>query len=671
MKIDKELATFLANANRCRMMLTFKKVRNLEECSAVLGIKIPRRYFPSQSADLKTLNRIIKLYTRWYGRKKNFHLPEAKTKSSAVVPEQRTEIQPENNQDEEFSRPPKSPKQKCELLGFQQKVSGEIWRDFTKGHRGGLIIMKVGFGKTFTYGQFIRDCYESGWIAKNKGFAPYPVVIVTKASIVEQTCRVMEDSFGFKVPEEVLVVNYEALRSSFGEMFIHEETKVINGEPETTYTWRPFLNPVLLVLDEYHCLKNIGSVQSKICQAFNDLPTKEKYVLGSSATPFSRVSSAKVFAVSTHKKWKNLDLEIELTNANWPALAKRVASPADPEEFSKAAIKRLLKEFRGYIYSPKHVIQKHRSQNRVRVIEFETKEDQQQYDLAWENYLKERAKIEGSGVKNEAFLMLVQFLKFRQAAELIKSRAKARMMFEEVNKGFAVISADNFKPSIAKAINYLYQDYGIKRDNISIIWGGDARFAGNGDRIPPEEIHRIMKEAACGQEIDMKVLKKILSQLQVDLMGLADLPKELDLGIQSRKQRQIEIDKFQSGKSQYCFFTFGAGGAGLSLHHCESFLRPRRTFASATYNEMECEQAFGRAHRINSLSDTIQEILVFRGTIEQRVLGRMFSKKGCLDIVMDHTDESNYEDAEQILKMTAEEGEEINENEVESMLNDD
>jgi SNF2 family DNA or RNA helicase len=119
-------------------------------------------------------------------------------------------------------------------------------------------------------------------------------------------------------------------------------------------------------------------------------------------------------------------------------------------------------------------------------------------------------------------------------------------------------------------------------------------------------------------------------------------------------------------------FTFGAGGAGLSLHHRWEFLRPRRTFISCTYNEMEHEQAIGRAHRINSLSDTEQSTVLYRGTIEQRVLARRIQKGSCLNVVMQHTDLLNYDDADKILGMTAvEDVEELGEDEFKKIVEEE
>lgn len=667
---------FTSNVNRARMQLTFHKGKHtIASICEVLGLNVPRKYEPTQIADTATFNRITKTYERWYQRNQNWTLPGKKTvkesPTSNPVLNQSEEVQCEDPIEEDF-RPDRNPKQRCTLMPFQAKVESNIWRDFVRSGRTGVLIpMKVGYGKTYTYGQFIRDAYDSGWIAKHKRFAPFPVVIATKSSIVEQTCRVMEEDFGLKVPSEVMVVNYEMLRSKFGEMFIDEETVVENGEPTVKYTWRPFLNPVVLVLDEYHSVKNLDSAQSKICQAFNDIPVKEKIIISSSATPFSKVSSAKVFAVSTGHKWKNLDRELTLTNENWPAFSKHIAYPASPDEFNKAAIKRLLKEMRPYIYAPKNVRPKHKSINNVVVIDFETQKDQDDYNIAWEKYLEEKAKIEGGAAEGKGIYQLVMFQKFRQAAELIKAPYIARRMFDSNRLGMAPIAAFNFKPSIAKALLTLHRDFRVQRDRICLVWGGDARLS-SAERISPEEMQQIMSRASEGEDVDLKMLRKILAQLQFDNMGLANLPRELELGVQNKDKRQEEIDRFQSGYGQYCMFTFGAGGAGLSLHNCTPKTKQRRGYHSSTYNEMEAEQALGRGHRINSITDTEQSILVFRNTIEQKVLGRMFTKKGCLDIVMKHTDESVYHDreAEDVLKITADgEEETIREDEIEEMVN--
>jgi len=268
---DKNLREFYLNANRSRMRLAVKQISTYQEACNILGVEVPRRYNPDSAIDTKQLNRVIKLYERWYFRKGNFSLPRKVVKDAIQKDLECIESSQGSSEDNDIQLPERNPKQVCELYPFQLKLAKSIYKAFLNGDYGALLRMNVGDGKTYVFGQVIRWLYDSGWIAKHKQFAPFPVCVFTKASIVEQTSRDLESEFGLQVPQEVLVINYEALRSKFGAMFIEEKTKVVYGEVVKSYHWRPFLNPIFVVLDEYQCLKNTDSTQSEIIQALNEV----------------------------------------------------------------------------------------------------------------------------------------------------------------------------------------------------------------------------------------------------------------------------------------------------------------------------------------------------------------------------------------------------------------
>lgn len=184
---------------------------------------------------------------------------------------------------------------------FQNKAASQVIENLTsKGHRGNLLQAPVGCGKTFIYGAVISELWRMEWSPLMKTFSPFPVVIVTKATVVEQTERVMMDDFKLKLGTQVDVTNYDQLRSRFGENFIEEKTKHSYGDVEIYFVWKPLMAPTLMIWDECQSLKNIDSTQSKIAQAYNDIddmfPT---YQLFTSATAFTRVIEAKAFVVST------------------------------------------------------------------------------------------------------------------------------------------------------------------------------------------------------------------------------------------------------------------------------------------------------------------------------------------------------------------------------------
>ncbi len=161
-----------------------------------------------------------------------------------------------------------------------------------------------------------------------------------------------------------------------------------------------------------------------------------------------------------------------------------------------------------------------------------------------------------------------------------------------------------------------------------------------------------LKEAG----VDVEELLADMDLDQVEERTLKELPEPLQLGAQSKEDRQKEIDRFQAGKSLYCLFTMRAGGVGLSLHHTDELtkekvrhkangyavvediakipVRPRKLFAAPTYSAIELVQSLGRCPRLTSLSDTEQELLFYRGTIEEDVAAIVSQKLRCLSKVV-------------------------------------
>jgi hypothetical protein len=343
---------------------------------------------------------------------------------------------------------------------------------------------------------------------------------------------------------------------------------------------------------------------------------------------------------------------------SWPAWARNVASPAAPEEYVEAAVDRLMDKLNPYIVDVKNVRPQFDARNGIMMIEFETREQREYYQKAFDRYLEAVGKLEASDGPNTQFLILVEWLKFRQAAEFCRCTTVARLMHEKVTQGFAAVAAMCFKPSMAKTAYILNSEYHVPRPQISLIWGGSASFTQQeGKRISSDEIVATLTKAARGEEVDSKLLKKIKQQLIYDSEGLGDLPNDLDLGPQDYKKRQYEIDRFQRGDSLYCLFNFKSGGVGLSLHHCDDLTkqkvrrkkesgyaheedipsiptRPRRVLLTPTFSAIELVQGLGRAARITSLSDTEQIMLFYRGTIEERVAAAVSQKLKCLKKVV-------------------------------------
>lgn len=553
--------------------------------------------------------------------------------------------------------PPRNPKQVCKLLYFQDEAAMlSLYMILQQNIQGILLRAKTGTGKTFYGGQLIRWLRDLNF--HKDCLSPYPYLWLTKASIVDQTTEDLENEFGLRVPQDVLVMNYEALATSKGrQSFIDVSVKVEHGEEIVKYSWNEMIKPKFVLRDECHVEKNPKSTTFKLGYAFND-HIGDSVQVRMSATPASRLVSFTNFAVSTRLTYSfGLGISAPLGNNSVKSFLEEIAQPDKPEEFSRPAMKRFLKRTGKYIVGFKNVRQKFHATNTIEYMSFANKDEETRYMLCIEKYAERIKKIRGEADPSSAAIQeLVALMIMQQETEIIRCEKKLPLyMYNAVSNGMAAVAACKYKTSIAKAIMALHTEYGVSREEISLIWGGDSSMSGTGPRYDKEYIQRLVRGEE--GEVTKGLLQKILRQLQLDAAGLTDIPPELDLGIQDRKTRWREIKRFQGGPSEpqrtkYCFFTFGVGGAGLSLHHRYNHTLPRRFFASPVWNEMEWIQAFGRCDRITMLSDVVQSALLYKNTIEPQVYGRCMQKGQCLEEVVSHSDLVDDKLLDQILELS-------------------
>lgn len=332
---------------------------------------------------------------------------------------------------------------------------------------------------------------------------------------------------------------------------------------------------------------------------------------------------------------------MRITEESWPMFAKSISTDGDPMLYSPVAMERYMKHMKNYIYHVPHQRGKFRAVNNCSLIGFKTDWERKFVMSAWDRYLEDCAKI-NKDVDDSPMAKLVAFLKFRQAAELARCETIAELLYQDVSfEDKAGIMACCFRPTIARVVRILVKKYGVSRERISLVWGGDDTL-NKTSRMSDEEIVSWMRKMSTGESVPKKIVKQIEKQLTQTTEERAEIEElegvDLRLGNQSRKERQREIDKFQRGESLYCFFTFAAGGVGLSLHHAEKdnqgrdvTLRARRSYLTPTYSAQEFVQGLGRGHRsVFSLSDTEQTILFYKDTIEEHVMGRVSLKLKCL-----------------------------------------
>lgn len=527
-----------------------------------------------------------------------------------------------------------SPKEKAFLFWFQKKAVKEACdKIINESKRGILILASTGTGKTYMQGALDRRLQDIKF-ADSKTWGHIKYLAITRNSVVEQTKRVLKEKFEINPITETEVINIEKLRTRAGQIWIDNKTVVQDGEEVELWEWKDLIYPAVIYLDECQSIKNADSTQHKIMLAYSRLPINTVQVF-ISATPFTRVSEAKAFAVATKKDifmYTGIPGSI-LSEDTWPTYAAAIAHPTLPEEYNEAAVERLMKDLDDYVVRVKGVRWQFNAVNSVEIIDFENDQQRKEYNDAWEKYLAKKAKLEESVTDNPRFQAMIELGIFLAAAEYAKRYIFAKRMYEDVQNGYAAVCAIKFKKTIIAVTQILVNDYGVSRDQISLVWGGGQT------QLTAKQKLKAQVRAAEDMFNQAGITMADMMLDDVEDRVLEDIPKELRLGMQSKEQRQIEIDRFQSGKSLYCMYTYKAGGVGLSLHHTDEMTkekvrrqkngyavvedipniptRPRMVTVGPTWSPIELVQGCGRAPRLTSLSNTIQKFLYFRGTVEE------------------------------------------------------
>lgn len=227
---------------------------------------------------------------------------------------------------------------------------------------------------------------------------------------------------------------------------------------------------------------------------------------------------------------------------------------------------------RGLKVSAEDIHFAHRVFNKCILVDFPSPAHRKMYEDAYKEYIEACIKNDRSTPEGIAEVW-VAMLKFRQSAELIRASQLAKVGYKILTeKNKQIIIASNFRDSLEVTKDSLIQVHGVKPNNISIIVGG--------------------------------------------------------------RNCQKDIDAFQYGKTDFCLLTLKSGGAGLSLHHEHKIARPRYGIIPPTWSAIELVQLLGRAHRINSLSTTYQDVVWFRDTIEEEVAAKVAIKMRSLQEIV-------------------------------------
>lgn len=104
-------------------------------------------------------------------------------------------------------------------------------------------------------------------------------------------------------------------------------------------------------------------------------------------------------------------------------------------------------------------------------------------------------------------------------------------------------------------------------------------------------------------------------------------------GDQTIDERQINIDNFQSNRTNILISIITAGGVGISLHDLHG--KPRMSIISPSWTATDVVQALGRIHRAGSKSPALQRIVYIANTYEENICKMIDTKLETLSFVND------------------------------------
>ena len=107
------------------------------------------------------------------------------------------------------------------------------------------------------------------------------------------------------------------------------------------------------------------------------------------------------------------------------------------------------------------------------------------------------------------------------------------------------------------------------------------------------------------------------------------------VGGQTQKQRDNEIEQFQSDTKRICLVMVAAGSASVSLHDLNGNY-PRHTLINPSYSAINTLQALGRCHRANGKTPVVQRFFFANGVeIEEKMRKRVNLRLSNLDNLND------------------------------------
>lgn len=509
-----------------------------------------------------------------------------------------------------------------------------------------------GAGKSFLalaliYSFAYRDKLHETHILNRFRLAPY--VIVTRKTLIAQW-REYAREMGLSdllASGKLQIIPYSHLSSLYSRKWYEKEYDGFQNK--WVFKWHPQSVPLFIVFDEAQALCNELTTQTQAVNALIEATRTIKpcYTLCMSATLADTVAKMGT-CIATLRRPITIPTKDEYGHDITKTVIVRSTSDwykeysflicGEPTKSNNAAMKRLRDVIDPYIYEIENVRWPARARNRSLVVDFRCQEDRIIYDNAYRSYEAKIAKL-GKTTVNNPLAKWIAFGCFRQVVEPMRNHVLAQRIKQNLDRQVATCIGHSYKGSCTDLM-YQLDALGIKRDQVSLIWGGGKDYdeentfteqqlneliasLKKGDKLPRATINKMRRTLAFREELvtsgeDEATRYKRYERLRH--LGMT--------GSQSSDQRWNEIQRFQKGITKVCIFTLASGGVGLSLDQNKPTLWPRELIAGLCLSGPEFVQVLFRCVRRGTMPGYVDQYMSFmRNTVEDKVLKPLIERK--------------------------------------------
>ena len=470
------------------------------------------------------------------------------------------------------------------LLTHQVRPTAELYEAMTDlGDKNGrLIIGATGCGKTFVFAAAIKqaqDTYPELFKFNDdldSMFLQYPIMVLTPKNAIVQQQRVLLKA-GIV---DVIVCSADSLRtSSEGKKNKKGEARGASFGDQFIYWKSEMVKGVLEIVPYWHESTMPRIIMLDECQNCKNPDSLKTKVLLAYVK-----AGGKLILISATPFQKGCEARLivaacGLTSVDSSGYYIKQVTQYQDEENSPTAVKRIKEALkaRGKLIEIKNVRYPFKPIMKNWLIT-PTDEQRDGVNAAYKRYCEAREEAGKHQHQNIIAVWQAQRV-MRLECELLKAENIIDHAIEHRLNGKAIILASNYVPTLNKYWGLLTKK-GIPASKISVLFG------------------------------DMPDVKK-----------------------------QQAIDDFQSGRTEFFLTTLKSGGTGLSLHHCETTALPRVVILPPTWSVFELLQVLGRAQRITNLSQVIQIIAWFKGTVEEKVADRLETKYDCVKELINNSED--------------------------------